>query len=96
MFSLGMTILYAAVYSSVAQPQTGLDPGVNKMIVAMTDDDYDNRPDVDEVLAVCEENLANCSVTSLKVCHWLISDAKGQCLLWRMETNRTLISQMIN
>ncbi|KAK2148122.1 hypothetical protein LSH36_514g01090 [Paralvinella palmiformis] len=76
MFSLGMTILYAAVYSSVAQPQTGLDPGVNKMIVAMTDDDYDNRPDVDEVLAVCEENLANCSVTSLKVCHWLISDAK--------------------
>ncbi|KAL3864884.1 hypothetical protein ACJMK2_006531 [Sinanodonta woodiana] len=65
LFSLGMTLLYAAEYNAEStQPEINLE--LRDLLGRMTLENYSSRPDLDSVIVLCEEQL--CGQSSQEVC----------------------------
>ncbi|KAK3589437.1 hypothetical protein CHS0354_020772 [Potamilus streckersoni] len=65
LFSLGMTLLYAAEYNAdSSRPEINLE--LRDILGRMTLENYSSRPDLDSVIVLCEEQL--CGQSSQEVC----------------------------
>ncbi|XP_060581603.1 kinase non-catalytic C-lobe domain-containing protein 1-like isoform X1 [Ruditapes philippinarum] len=65
LFSLGMTLLYAAEYN-VDQSQEAISAELRELLGRMTADETTNRPDLESTIILCEEQL--CGQSSQEVC----------------------------
>ena len=65
LFSLGMTLLYAAEYN-VESTKEAVTPELREILGRMTADDPNMRPDLESTIILCEEQL--CGQSSQEVC----------------------------
>ena len=65
LFSLGMTLLYAAEYN-VDRTTEAISSELRDLLGRMTADSYKSRPDLESVITLCEEQL--CGQSSQEVC----------------------------
>ena len=65
LFSLGMTLLYAAEYN-VDHTTDAVSPELRDLLGRMTADNFKARPDLESVITLCEEQL--CGQSSQEVC----------------------------
>ncbi|XP_052771824.1 kinase non-catalytic C-lobe domain-containing protein 1-like isoform X3 [Mya arenaria] len=65
LFSLGMTLLYAAEYNG-DNTQEAVSQELREILGRMTADDPGNRPDLESTIILCEEQL--CGQSSQEVC----------------------------
>jgi len=66
LFSLGMTLLYAAEYNGDHSTQENVSPELREILGHMTSDDPTSRPDLETTIILCEEQL--CGQSSQEVC----------------------------
>ena len=91
MFSLGMTMLYAAEYNPDEMGRRDLSSPMSSLIAHMTTDEYEDRANMEDVMRACEQNLDGRS--SELICQQLAatvklnSSAEGKkmflCSLWK-------------
>ncbi|XP_061194832.1 kinase non-catalytic C-lobe domain-containing protein 1-like [Saccostrea echinata] len=64
LFSLGMTLLYAAEYNG--EPGQQICPELRELFGCMTSEHLDTRPDLESIITQCEEEL--CGKSSQEIC----------------------------
>ena len=74
LFSLGMTMLYAAEYNPDEMGLRELTSSLSSLIAHMTTDDYEDRANIEDVIKACEKNLTGRS--SEQICQQLASAVK--------------------
>ena len=74
LFSLGMTMLYAAEYNPDEMGRRELTSSLSSLIAHMTTDDYEDRANIEDVIKACEKNLTGRS--SEQICQQLASAVK--------------------
>ena len=93
MYSLGMTLVYAAEYNSSEYGTCDLNDDVNNLLTHMTADDYEDRADIDSVIRVCQHQLGQ--VSPQEVCNVLVATGRDD-LSSCMDTMFNLLIRKLN